>query len=152
MRFTVGPSLERLESRVSEKLVCTHGDAPLISGSSVLIVDRSAESREVLRIALARHGVRVLECTRATDGLAMARLYHSEVMVLDLDSTDASDRVAEEFAVIAEDSGAALLVLGNELRARGISSGEFIAKPYQYKPLILRIEESLRQRRRQAAA
>ena len=117
----------------------------------MLLIDRLAESREVLRIALARHGVQVLECKRATDGLAMARLHRPEVMVLDLDSTVASDRVAEEFAVIAEDSGAALLVLGNELRARGISSGEFIAKPYQYKPLILRIEESLRQRHRRAA-
>ncbi len=128
------------------------GDALLNSSLSVLIVDRSAEAREVLRMALTRQGVRVIEAMQPANGLTLARSHHPNVIVIDLDNCGIGERVAAEFAGIAVDDGATLLALGNDLRARDLSACEFVAKPYHYKPLILKIEESLLQRRSRTAA
>jgi DNA-binding response OmpR family regulator len=129
-----------------------HGGAPLISGLSVLIVDRSEESRDVLRTALERRGVRILETSRVADGLSLASAHRPDLVVLDLETVDANERSPAEFAAVAEDNGSTLLLLGNALRVRGIPDGEIIAKPYHYKPLVLKIEELLRARHSKAAA
>ena len=134
-----------------------NGDAPLNAGSCVLVVDRMAESREVLRMALARLGVRIVEAPLAGDALTMARLHQPNVMVVDLESSEVTDQCAVEFAGLAEDNGSTVIFLGNELRAHGISKChrgphcDFIAKPYHYRPLVLKIEKSLRQRHARAA-
>lgn len=122
------------------------------SHSSVLIVDGYDESREVLRTALERRGLRVLEATQAADGLSMARLHRPDLIVLDLDAAAAGSETADEFVWAAENEGSTLLILGNYQSAAGPACGEFMGKPYHYKPLILRIEELLRQRCRRAAA
>ncbi len=108
-------------------------------------------------MALARQSVRIVEAPFAEGGLTMARLHQPDVIVVDLESSCVNDRCAAEFASLAEDSGSTVIFLGNELRARSIAKGpsgphcDFIAKPYHYRPLILKIEESLRQRHARAA-
>lgn len=119
--------------------------------SSVLIVDELDESREVLRTALERRGLRVLEATRCADGLVMARLHRPDLIVLDLDAGQGGSETAEEFAAAMGNDGSRLLILGNSQWAATLA-GEFMAKPYHYKPLILRIEELLGLRRSRAAA
>ena len=42
--------------------------------SSVLVVDPSAENREVLRTVLHQRGLRIFEADEATSGLALAPL------------------------------------------------------------------------------
>ncbi len=54
---------------------------------SVLIVDRSPSTREVLQTALERRGVRTLAVGRPEAGLELARRHHPELIVLDLDDT-----------------------------------------------------------------
>ena len=47
--------------------------SPADHTDSVLIVDRSAESREVLRTLLERRGIRTLETNEAREGLQILR-------------------------------------------------------------------------------
>ena len=135
---------------------------------SVLIVDRSPETREVLQTALERRGVRTLSTGRAERGLKLARQHHPDLVVLDLEMDDLP---AEQFAdygadgnrpipILAETKIGAVpccageasppqcqprLVLLGSLRRQAdrLPGGEFMAKPYHYGPLIRRIEELL---------
>src|SRR5262249_9131518 len=114
--------------------------------------DRCSESREVLRMALARRGVRVLESSGAADGLALVRLHHPDVTILDLDATGAERPTVTDFAEIAEFDGGTLIVLGSARKNASLQCNEYVSKPYHYGPLILKIEELLRERQFRAAA
>jgi len=120
---------------------------------SVLIVDRSEENREVLQTALQRRGVRTLAAGRTQAGLELARRYHPDLIVLDLDDTPGSLPVGQEFSPApgsAETTAPGqqyrpyLVLLGN-LRGQHdlLPDGEFVPKPYHYGPLIRKIEELL---------
>ncbi len=161
---------------------------------SVLIVDRSQETREVLQTALERRGVRTLAAGASATGLRLARQHQPDLIVLDLEIEDPS---ADQFSApsfgadtacgvcgvcgagvspaiggtgISPAVGGAcgagvspaiggaggtptpqntayqprLVLLGN-LRGwrERVPSGEFVAKPYHYGPLIRKIEELL---------
>ena len=103
---------------------------------SVLIVDRSEETREVLQTALERRGVRTLSAARAEKGLELARQHHPDLVVLDLEM---DDMPSEQFS-----DQPRLVILGS-LRRQGncLPGGEFVAKPYHYGLLIRKIEELL---------
>lgn len=118
----------------------------------VLIVDRFAESREVLRTALVHTGVRVLDTPRADFGLTLARSNGPSVIVLDLEVVDNPAKVVADFAAAASSSGGRLIVLGTALHQQIDTSCEFFAKPYHYRPLVLRIEELLHHEHGRAAA
>jgi DNA-binding response OmpR family regulator len=120
--------------------------ALVVEGSSVLIVERSGEIREVLRTALARRGLQIYEASRAGEGLELARRRHPDLVVLDLDDQSASaDDLTAEFSRASQAAGAPLIVLGT-LRHLRADCGQFIAKPYHYQPLISKIEQLLRAR------
>jgi two-component system KDP operon response regulator KdpE len=115
----------------------------------VLIVDRSEETRQVLRTALERGGARVLEADGAGSGLELARRHHPDLIILDLEVDTTPDaNLPEQFAEHSETQAASLIVLGT---ARRSACGEFVCKPYHYGPLIRRIEELLAARRVAAA-
>lgn len=128
---------------------------------SVLIVDRSQETRDVLQTALERRGVRTMVAGRAERGVELARQYRPDLIVLDLEMDDSP---AEQFATPDCDSGAVhtepqagatldpqsqayqprMILLGNLRGWRDrLPEGEFVRKPYHYGPLIRRIEELL---------
>jgi DNA-binding response OmpR family regulator len=129
-----------------------HGGSPLVAGSSILVIDRSHETREVLRLALERRGLRVLAATDSSVGWAMARLHHPEIVVFDLDSDDLAKPSVREFAASIQQQRGTLVILGNPALESNFPVGEFIAKPYHYKPLVLKIEELLRKRYCRVAA
>ena len=137
---------------------------------SVLIVDRSQETREVLQTALERRGVRTLAAGGSATGLRLARQHQPDLIVLDLEIEDPS---ADQFSAPSFGADTAcgacgagvspaiggtgatptpqntsyqprLVLLGN-LRGwrERVPSGEFVAKPYHYGPLIRKIEELL---------
>jgi len=118
---------------------------------SVLIVDSSEETREVLRTALERRGVRTFSACRAKQGLELARNHHPDLIVLDLELDFEGDRDAgtpedrpNPFADPSQADQAPLVMLGTVRRDMGeLPEGEFVAKPYHYGPLIRRIEELL---------
>ena len=124
----------------------------MFAGSSVLIIDRSHETRDVLRLALERRGLRVLHAPDAAVGWALARLHHPELVVLDLESDEVAKPSVREFAAAVEQQRGTLVILGNPVLEGNFPVGEFIAKPYHYKPLVLKIEELLRKRTCRAAA
>ncbi len=119
----------------------------MLHGSSVLIVDASAENREVLRTALAGRGARVLEASRADEGLSLARKHRPDLIVLDAEiDADSPDAAADQFGGESPAHGAPLLLLGNARRSQSrFPGGQFVAKPYHYTPLIRKIEELITQ-------
>ena len=118
----------------------------LVSQRSVLIVDRSEETREVLKTALERRGLRIYAASRAQRGLELARRHRPDLIVLDLDADDAAgEELSAPFAEQSETRPPRLIFLGGlRRRRRRPPGGEFVSKPYHYGPLIHRIEELLR--------
>jgi two-component system OmpR family response regulator len=115
----------------------------LAEGSSVLIVERSGEIREVLRTALVRRGLQIYEAARADEGLELARRRHPDLVVLDLDDQSASAEVlSAEFSRAGNGGPTPLIMLGT-LRRFSAVAGQFIPKPYHYQPLISKIEQLL---------
>ena len=115
---------------------------------SVLIVDGSPDSREVLRTALQRGGTLIFEAERAEQGLRLAQQHHPDLIVLNIEenSVDSNCDVSG-FGKAAQANQASVVVLaGARRQAAEIPGGEFVAKPYHYGPLIRRIEQLLNSR------
>jgi len=112
---------------------------------SVLIVDHSEETRQVLQTALERRGLRTFSASRAGVGLELARQYRPDLIVLDLELDDSpSGDLPGSFAEQSCRDRIPLVMLGTVRRgAENPPEGEFVAKPYHYGPLIRKIEELL---------
>ena len=120
---------------------------------SVLVVDRSEETRELLQTALERRGVRTLTAGRTEIALELARRHQPDLIVLDLESDDtpfaagvppAFVSSAKPLAASAPEYRPHLVLLGNLRGWRSrLPEGEFVSKPYHYGPLIRKIEELL---------
>lgn len=131
------------------------------SQPSVLIVDRSQETREVLQTALERRGVRTLAAGQTEKGMELARLHQPDLIVLDLELEDAPDCLPLQQAFLPDREAASadlraandqesphyhprMVLLGNLRGWRDrLPEGEFVRKPYHYGPLIRKIEELL---------
>lgn len=109
---------------------------------SVLIVDRSEENREVLTTVLQRKGIRTFSTARAAYGAEIAQSLRPDLIVLDVEiGCQAPEKLCSQFADCREETP---IVLLGSVRAAAIPpSGEIIAKPYHYGPLVRRIEEIL---------
>jgi CheY-like chemotaxis protein len=118
----------------------------LVPQPSVLVVDPSEETREVLRTALAGRGTTILEASQAAAGLLLARQHQPTVIVIDAD-LEASwpEGLARGYDEQAQRNHTPLVLLGTVRRQRGLPAGEFVAKPYHYGPLIRKIEQLLEQ-------
>ena len=109
---------------------------------SVLIVDQSDQSREVLRTVLERRGVMIYEASGAEDGLRLARRHCPNVIVLDLEAiptgaASATDRLGAQWRAC----NTPMVLLGNARRAEAsLSNSQVVRKPYHYGPLIRKIE------------
>jgi DNA-binding NarL/FixJ family response regulator len=113
-----------------------------MSSRSVLIVDASAENREVLRTVLGRRGLTVLEAEEADQGLELARQHHPDVIVLDVEEKQLEHSPAgRRFASEADACGSRLIVLGKIRRGPVFTGGHVISKPYHFAPLIHTIEQ-----------
>ena len=111
----------------------------------VLIVDRSDDSRAVLRTALERRGVEILEATQAKQGVELARRHQPGVIVVDVESTGADDaELRGELRNGSPSFPTPLVLLGSTSRRSAPAIGEScVSKPFHYAPLIRRIEELL---------
>jgi len=109
--------------------------------TSVLIVDASADNREVLRTVLARRGMTIFEAEAASEGLELARAHHPDVILLDLEADPAERQaVREQFAAAASGHNGQLIVVGKVRRGPVFAGGHTISKPYHFAPLIHTIE------------
>jgi DNA-binding response OmpR family regulator len=137
------------EHLAADQTVCptaTEGSA-LNGQRSVLIVDQSEETREVLQTALARRGVRTLATGHAAEGMELVRRHQPDLVVLDL---EVDDMPADGFgncgvaATSTSQDGPRYVLLGSLRRQGSLApGGEFVAKPYHYGLLMRRIEELL---------
>ena len=115
---------------------------------SVLIIDGSDDTREVLRTALERRGVEIFEAVRAEQALELARQHHPDLIVLDLEvESDQPGVNLDGFHDELSAHSTPMVLLGSaRLNKSALPSGEFISKPYHYGPLIRRIEVLLQER------
>ncbi len=118
-----------------------HGDR---RPRSVLIVDESDDSREVLRTALARRGCKIFEAREARAGAALAAQHRPGVIVLDMEVESANDPLVRAGYDQLPGEPGRMVVLGGLKRADDwLSSRQHVCKPYHYGPLIRKIEEML---------
>ena len=124
-----------------------HGGARLspqsLATQRVLLVDESADSRQVLRTILERGGVEVHEADRAARGLKMIRQHSPDLVVLDLESQAPEDCDACREA--SKEIQSSLVVLGTFPRRQLVHNDEQrVAKPYHFAPLIRTIQTMLK--------
>ena len=123
----------------------SHLPAPDSLACCVLIVEASAESREVLRTVLSRRGLQTIDADNAQHGLLLADRHQPAVIVLDLQSDDdASQAVCDQYAASSQAQGSSLVVLGAISRQTKSANHRLVAKPYHYGPLIRTIEQLAR--------
>ena len=116
---------------------------PVIKSQMVLIIDRSEDSRQVLKTALERRGFQTMESLTAGDGLEMVRMHHPELVVLDLEAIPANEpSVRVQLDLETEPSQTPIVILGN-LRKNEVLPPHclVVRKPYHYGPLIRKIEQ-----------
>lgn len=117
----------------------------MLPAPRILIVDESAESREVLSTLLQRQGATTLEADRPELAIQITSLQRPDLIVFDADS-DHSDggEPTCDLGAAATRNDTPIVVLGTVRKHRELlSTGEFVAKPYHYPPLIRKIEELL---------
>ena len=108
---------------------------------SVLIVQPSAETREVLRTVLERRGLNILETGDAHDGLRLAHAHHPDVIVVDLDEMNVDQAALQaEFEAESTSSASSLIILGKVAR-HALPADQVLAKPYHFAPLVHKIEQ-----------
>jgi DNA-binding response OmpR family regulator len=111
----------------------------------VLIVDSSAESREVLRTLLERRGLTALEAARPEQGLALTQRERPDLIVVDADSDQSSS--GENVECLCDAAGRTdtpIVILGTlpDPRRR-LPAEQIVAKPYHYGALIRKIDDLL---------
>jgi CheY-like chemotaxis protein len=109
---------------------------------SVLIVDQSLDSREVLRAVFELRGWNILEADGASEGLEMAEQFHPDVILLDTDTHQADDAAMQaSYEDASRRNQASLVVIGQARCAAHAGRQRVVAKPYHYAPLIRTIDE-----------
>ncbi len=109
---------------------------------SVLVVDSSDETPEVLRTVLEPKGVKVFSAAEANAGLALLRKHNPNVTVLDVESAD-DEVLCRDYDQVA---GENLVVLGKLPRTiHSFPRDRVVPKPYHYGPLIRTIEALVEQ-------
>jgi CheY-like chemotaxis protein len=110
--------------------------------ASILIVDPSADNREVLCTVLRRRGLTIWEAEDANDGLELARQHHPAVILLDVEPDSSQSASAhDQLRAVANDDGSCLILLGAFRRPSGTAGEHLISKPYHFAPLIHTIEQ-----------
>ncbi|MBQ9873549.1 MAG: hypothetical protein IJM30_03710 [Thermoguttaceae bacterium] len=115
-----------------------------LNRKTVLIVDESEETRDVLSIALERRGVRALTASVPRRGAEIAREQKPDLVVLDVDAVPSAPRVAlDEFARDGNLEDSPIMAIGEAKFTASFKEGEFVAKPFHFAPLLEKIEAFL---------
>ena len=111
----------------------------------VLIVDASRESREVLRMLLEFRGATTIEAVGPLEGLPLADSFHPDLILFDADSdSSATGAPTDELRQTASRNNTPIVILGKAKHFYSeLQTGQFVAKPYHYGPLIRKIDELL---------
>jgi len=114
-----------------------------------LIVDRTPETRAVLRALVERAGAEAVEANRPEQAIALAKRQTPDLIVLDTDSDRSADHAStRDLGATAGLTNTPIVVLGALERENPCAkAGQVVAKPYHYAPLVRRIEALLAARR-----
>jgi CheY-like chemotaxis protein len=112
---------------------------------SVLIVDASRESREVLRVLLERRGAQTIEAERPEDAVGLANRWHPDLILLDAESDQTiNGEPTHNLREVAGRNDTPIVILGKVSELLGDWAAEqIVAKPYHYEPLIRKINSLL---------
>ena len=112
---------------------------------SVLIIDRSDDTTQVLRTVLERRGVQILQTRHAETGLELARHYNPTLIVLDWEAILARDpSIRDGLDYQTKSTQTPILILGNLRKSEALLPHySVVRKPYHYGPLIRKIEQLL---------
>lgn len=109
---------------------------------SVLLVESSADDREVLRVVLENRGLRIFEADEAETGLRLAEQHRPDVIVLDLEAQSADrDDLQAQYDAATSGSQSSLIVLGKARRFESLPRDQVVAKPFHFGPLVRMIEQ-----------
>lgn len=108
---------------------------------SVLIVDASQESREVLRLLLEHRGATTIETDRPEEAVHLAARYHPSLIILDAESDKSpTGGPTNDLRDVATRNDTPIVILGKVPQLGGpIPADQIVAKPYHYGPLIRKI-------------
>jgi CheY-like chemotaxis protein len=111
----------------------------------VLIVDASAESREVLRTLLELRGAAAIEAQHPEQAAELAARHRPHLIVYDAESDRSnSGRATDDLRAAAHRFDMPIVILGTASHCQpDFPGGQFVAKPYHYGPLIRKIESLL---------
>ncbi|MEX2310047.1 MAG: response regulator [Pirellulales bacterium] len=110
----------------------------------ILIVDRSAESREVLRTILECRGAATLEADHPEQALQLAGGFRPDLIVLDADSDQSAGTATDCLREAAGRTATPIVILGTLRRSQGhLPAGQIVAKPYHYGQLVRKIDDLL---------
>jgi CheY-like chemotaxis protein len=111
----------------------------------ILIVDESADSREVLRTLLARHGATTLEAQQPEQAVRLVDLHQVDLIVFDAESDHTpTGSGVDDLKAVANRNGTPIVILGTVRNGKKRpQTGQFVAKPYHYRQLIHKIEDLL---------
>ncbi len=115
------------------------------AAKTVLIVDSSEETRDVLTTALERRGVRALAFPTSRRAAATARATRPDLVIFDVETETIPPRQAlDAFAKNAELDETPIVAIGTARFEAPSGGGTFVSKPYHFAPLLEKIEAMLR--------
>jgi len=129
-----------------------HNNLPPVNGAfclsppaRILIVDSSAEARDILSTLLRRQGAETIKAAGPSCATALLRQKTPDLIVFDVESsTSSSQEETLDLGRLASLSDTPIVVLGTTKRQIGpLTTEQFVSKPYHYGPLIRRIESLL---------
>jgi hypothetical protein len=120
----------------------SYGAWQVIPAPRVLIIDPSAESREVLRLLLERCGMRTLEAERPQDAIRLTEEFRPDLIVLDAESHPAlTDSTPGDLRQASGRTDLPIVILGKFRPVCEPAAGDqFVGKPYHYGPLVRKID------------
>lgn len=128
----------------------------MLTGKKILAIDDALSIRTFLRISLESQGVDFHEAGTATDGLALCRELHPDLVVLDLGLPDIDGLdILPDIKKVGEESGAEaprVVVLTvrkeNEIKdkARQLGADAYITKPFLVDELMEIIEQHVQRK------
>jgi DNA-binding response OmpR family regulator len=112
---------------------------------SVLIVDASRESRDVLRLLLERQGTKTIVADRPEEAVSLAGHLRPDLIVLDAESDQSlTSEPTNDLRRVADRSDTPIVILGKVRQLRGtLPAAQIVAKPYHYGPLLRKINSLL---------
>jgi CheY-like chemotaxis protein len=108
---------------------------------SVLIVDASHESREVLRLLLKYRGAKTIEADRPEEAVRLVARLRPNLIILDAESDQSpTGEPTNHLREVARRNDTPIVILGKVRQLRGpVPLDQIVAKPYHYGPLIRKI-------------